>query len=93
MGQDQKTIDDVLRDYRITKRAKGVKEFSPHRNIMIEDFVDCVENCITKNVEQKLFRSEKYIVSSIIQTKIAPNPHDDKRYLTHMEHCLEVING
>lgn len=81
VGLRAKMYSIRVEDEDVIKKAKGVKSYVIKNQIVFNDYIECLNNCTEKSVEQNLIRSNKHQVSSITQTKIALSPHDDKRYL------------
>ncbi|CAH1106760.1 unnamed protein product [Psylliodes chrysocephalus] len=77
---DGDEIDEIIKNFGVSKKAKGVKSSVVKTKINFSDFIDCLETC-TKVVTQNLIRSEKHKVHSIKQETIALSVQDDKRYL------------
>lgn len=78
---DDDEIQEIILNYNITKKAKGVKKSVVQTKITYEDYLKCLENYIEKSVHQNLIQSDKHNVHSITQQKTALSPYDDKRYL------------
>ncbi|KAJ8939573.1 hypothetical protein NQ318_014137 [Aromia moschata] len=72
--------DIVLDNDILTKKPKGSSSVIKNKKINFEDYVQCFENYICKNVSQNLIKSDKHRVFSITQNKLALRPHDDKLY-------------
>ncbi|XP_050516328.1 uncharacterized protein LOC126891188 [Diabrotica virgifera virgifera] len=72
-------IDNIIRNYGVTKKAKGVKKSVVNTKITFEDYVECLDTFTTKTATQNLIRSDKHQVYSITQSKIALSSNDDKR--------------
>jgi hypothetical protein len=64
-----------------TKTAKGVKKCIIKNRINFDDYLNCLNTNQDIVVEQDLIQSKKHCVHTIVQEKIALNPHDDKRYI------------
>ncbi|XP_050513029.1 uncharacterized protein LOC126888699 [Diabrotica virgifera virgifera] len=82
-------IDNIIRNYGVTKKAKGVKKSVVNSKITFEDYVECLDTSTTKIASQNLIRSDKHQVYSITQSKIALSPHDDKRY--HLPESYDTL--
>ncbi|CAH1111573.1 unnamed protein product [Psylliodes chrysocephalus] len=80
---EEDEIVDILRNIGVTKKAKGVKSSVVKTVITFDDYIECLDSCKLMTVSQNLIRSDKHIVHSITQTKVALSPNDDKRYLVH----------
>ena len=74
-------MDVLLSNEGLTKKAKGIKKSVVSTKIGFDDYVSCLESSTQKIIHQNLIKSDKLIVNSITQTKVALNPQDDKRYL------------
>jgi hypothetical protein len=75
-------IENLISNMGITKKAKGIKKSAP-KKFCFDDYLHCLLNKSKLEVCQNLIRSEKHEVYTIEQTKIALNPHDDKRMVNY----------
>ncbi|KYQ60536.1 hypothetical protein ALC60_00404 [Trachymyrmex zeteki] len=64
-----------------TKKAKGVKSSIVTKSITFEDYTRCLNDAIEMTRKQSCIRSKLHEVYTILETKIALSPHDDKRYI------------
>ncbi|XP_050508970.1 uncharacterized protein LOC126886162 [Diabrotica virgifera virgifera] len=90
---DQEYEDDeieiLIKNYGVTKKAKGVKKSVVNTKITFEDYVECLDNFTTKTASQNLIRSDKHHVYTITQSKIALSPNDDKR--NHLPESYDTL--
>ncbi|XP_050515107.1 uncharacterized protein LOC126890292 [Diabrotica virgifera virgifera] len=82
-------IENIIRNYGVTKKAKGVKKSVVNTKITFEDYVECLDTFTTKIASQNLIRSVKHQVYSITQSKIALSPNDDKRH--HIQGSYDTL--
>ncbi|XP_074042573.1 uncharacterized protein [Leptinotarsa decemlineata] len=80
-GYDEDEIAMELKNLGSTKKAKGIKTSVVKTTITFDDYEECLNNWKCMSITQRLIRSDKYQVHSIVQEKIALSPEDDKRYL------------
>ncbi|XP_031359107.1 uncharacterized protein LOC116182706 [Photinus pyralis] len=78
---DEDEIATVIKNYGLTKKAKGIKKSVVETKITFDDYVECLETYKRKTTSQNLIRTDKHQVYSITQSKIALSLEDDKRYL------------
>ncbi|XP_031359203.1 uncharacterized protein LOC116182803 [Photinus pyralis] len=78
---DEDEIATIIKNYGLTKKAKGIKKSVVETKITFDDYVECLETYKRKTTSQNLIRTDKHQVYSITQSKIALSPEDDKRYL------------
>ncbi|KYN16525.1 hypothetical protein ALC57_11209, partial [Trachymyrmex cornetzi] len=63
------------------KKAKDVKSSVVAKSITFENYTCCLNDAIEMTRRQSCIRSKLHEVYPISETKIALNPHDDKRYI------------
>ncbi|CAH0549897.1 unnamed protein product [Brassicogethes aeneus] len=80
-GFDDDEVNEIIKNFGVIKKAKGVKSSVVKTKITFDDYVECLDSFKQKIVEQNLIRSKKHQVHSITQQKIALSSEDDKRYL------------
>lgn len=71
----------VKANFKITKRAKGVKKKFLNKKISFENYVDCVMNNLVVQDMQPSIRSRLHKVYSINQSKKVLDARDNKRYI------------
>lgn len=64
------------------KKSKGVKKYVIKKDIIFEDYLQCIRQNSTVVREQNTLRSKKHKVFSISQSKVALSPFDDKRHIS-----------
>ncbi|CAH1110462.1 unnamed protein product [Psylliodes chrysocephalus] len=83
MEYNQSNIEEIMKNYGISQKAKGVKLSVVKSVITFDDYIECLDSWTSKTVSQNLIRSDQHIVHSITQTRVALSPNNDKRYLVH----------
>lgn len=68
-------------DDKIIKKAKGIKKCVVKKEIMFDDFKNCLNNRIPLYKKQNLIRSNKHEIYTIEMNKKALSAYDDKRYI------------
>lgn len=63
------------------KKAKGVKKYILKNSVDFDDYLNCIKNNWSIIRDQNTFRSNKHIVFSVNQTKVALSPLDNKRFI------------
>ncbi|KAL6418818.1 hypothetical protein ACFW04_011743 [Cataglyphis niger] len=64
-----------------TKKVKGVKSAVVARTITFDDYARCLRRDIEMTREQSCLRSKLHEVYTVLESKIALSPYDDKRYI------------
>ncbi|KAL6417297.1 hypothetical protein ACFW04_012846 [Cataglyphis niger] len=64
-----------------TKKVKGVKSAVVARTITFDDYARCLRRDIEMTREQSCLRSKLHEVYTMLESKIALSPYDDKRYI------------
>jgi hypothetical protein len=64
-----------------TKKVKGVKSNVVAKMITFDDYTQCLREEIEMTRQQSCIRSKLHEVYTMIETKIALSPYDDKRYI------------
>ncbi|XP_076665104.1 uncharacterized protein LOC143367321 [Andrena cerasifolii] len=64
-----------------TKKAKGVKTNVIARTITFDDYAQCLQKEIEMVRRQSCIRSKLHNVYTILKSKIAQSPYDNKRYI------------
>ncbi|XP_072401744.1 uncharacterized protein [Diabrotica undecimpunctata] len=82
-------IDNIINNYGVTKKAKGVKKSVVHTKITFEDYVECLDAFKYKSATQNLIRSDRHRVYTITQEKVALSPNDDKRH--HLPESYDTL--
>lgn len=75
-------VEETNNDIKIIKKAKGIKQTSL-KNITFNDYYKSLFNNSIHTSSQKLIESYKHDVYSIMQTKVALSPTDDKRMVNY----------
>ncbi|XP_074026944.1 uncharacterized protein isoform X2 [Leptinotarsa decemlineata] len=78
---EEDEIRNIISNYGMTKKAKGVKKSTMNTDITFQDYIDCLESSMVKCVKQHLIKADKHQVFTIEQQKNALSSMDDKRYL------------
>lgn len=63
------------------KKSKGIKKSVVQKKLRFQHYLDCINNSSLFHTEQNTIRAMRHKIYSIKQSKIALNPHDDKRCL------------
>lgn len=71
------------------KKAKGVKKYVLKREIVFDDYFNCLKNSCTIVKNQNSFRTKLHKMYTIQQTKIALSPFDDKRCI--LENNIDTL--
>lgn len=69
------------------KKIKGIKKNIVKKDINFNNFLECLIHNDNKYVEQNLIKSQRHIVTSVVQRKLALISKDDKRYSTQNSYC------
>ncbi|KAL6418828.1 hypothetical protein ACFW04_011750 [Cataglyphis niger] len=64
-----------------TKKVKGVKSAVVARTITFDDYARCLRRDIEMTREQSCLRSKLHEIYTVLESKIALSPYDDKRYI------------
>jgi len=64
-----------------TKKVEGVKSNVVARTVMFDDYTRCLQDEIEMTRTQSCIRSKLHEVYTILESKIALSPYNDKRYI------------
>lgn len=71
------------------KKAKGVKGYVLKKQIVFDDYVDCIHNNSVIVRNQNTIRAKKHNIYSIQQQKVALSPFDNKRFI--LENNIDTL--
>ncbi|XP_072400684.1 uncharacterized protein [Diabrotica undecimpunctata] len=76
---EDEEIEVIIKNFRLTKKAKGLKKSVVNTKITFEDYIECLDDFKYKTATQNLIRSDRHHVYTITQETVALSPNDDKR--------------
>lgn len=82
-GIEKKYLNNALSNFGIVKKAKGIRS-SALKFISFNDYYECVFNNSILEVSQNYIRSDKHDVFTMVQSKTAVSPYDDKRIVNYI---------